>query len=543
MAPKYSVLLPTHNRADVVGYAIRSVLAQTDSDFELLIVGDGCTDDTASVVASFADSRIRWFDFPKAPNFGYANRNRALRQAAGDLVAFMAHDDLLLPDHLATLAGLFDDRAVEWAYSRPVWVSDDGVVVPYALDLRKASELDTFLNHHNSLPASTVVYRRSDSDRNGWWPEHLAGSGDWDMWKRMLGPSHGANLAYMPRATTLHFRAIWRSEREWGPPPLQMWLDHAHSGWWPATLRVEMPTGMLPQARFSRLLDADPVGFSESLREGIAEALDELAWRTSLDAEEVRHRLVAQAAGKAAMSESLVAAAEERAASAKERAAAAEKRSTAAERLAAAADERSAATEERAAAAEERAAAAEQDATLARLNSMDTERRAIQAEEKVLAALERAEGADAQLLTFLKGALARSGDSTGIKAIARGLALRVRGNPLFDAEWYASEYRHVDARGAYRDWLARGIEAGRDPNPLFDTRWYLARNPDVRSSGMNPLDHYYLHGGREGRSPSPQFDALWYLSMNPDVWAAGVNPLLHYVRHGRAENRPVRAVA
>jgi hypothetical protein len=277
MGPRYSVLLPTHDRAEVVGFAIRSVLAQSEPDFELLIVGDGCTDGTADVVDSFADDRIRWFDLPKAPNFGYANRNIALREARGDLVAFMAHDDLLAPDHLELMAKAFESDQVEWAYSRPLWVDDNGTVVPFAFDLRRPDALESFMSVGNKIPASCIVHRRSCLDRYGYWPEEITEAGDWELWRRFLGPSRGANLAYEPSPTCMHFRARWRTGNVWGPEPLQLWLDAATSGWWPEELRLGIRSEALPQAHVWQTMTGDPETWRR-IRSAVVAVIDGFAW-------------------------------------------------------------------------------------------------------------------------------------------------------------------------------------------------------------------------------------------------------------------------
>jgi glycosyltransferase involved in cell wall biosynthesis/Flp pilus assembly protein TadD len=280
--PRFTVLMPAHNRADVIGYAIRSVLGQTEPDFELLVAGDGCTDGTAAVVRSFADPRIRWFDFPKAPTFGYANRNRAMREARGTLVAFAAHDDLMLPDHLERMGQPFDDPGIEWAYSRPVWVSDDGLLVPFGVDLRRPAELDEFLTVANTIPATCVVYRRACLDRVGGWPEQEAMGGDWAFWKAIIGPSGGANAAYVAEATCLHFRASWKGRRNWGPPPLDAWLARAGDGSaWPAALRVPIPDGATPQEAVWDAVAADPRGWPGRLRAATDAALAAFGWTSA----------------------------------------------------------------------------------------------------------------------------------------------------------------------------------------------------------------------------------------------------------------------
>ncbi|MGQ0673576.1 MAG: glycosyltransferase family 2 protein, partial [Hyphomicrobium sp.] len=219
-APRTSILLPTHNRPDSLGVSIKSVLAQTVGDFELLVVGDGVSEETRRVVAGFDDVRIRFFDLPKAPHFGYANRNVALREARGDLIAFAADDDLWLPDHLAVMVPLFEDRRVDWAHSRPVWVSPDGLALPFFADLSDPIEFDAFLTQRNILPAATVVHRRACYETVGFWPEDVAEAGDWELWKRILLSSGGRRYTTTRTPTCLHFKARRRVGESWGPPPL-----------------------------------------------------------------------------------------------------------------------------------------------------------------------------------------------------------------------------------------------------------------------------------------------------------------------------------
>ncbi len=71
----------------------------------------------------------------------------------------------------------------------------------------------------------------------------------------------------------------------------------------------------------------------------------------------------------------------------------------------------------------------------------------------------------------------------------------------------------------------------------FDAAYYHASNEDVRVSGMDPLDHFLLHGAVELRNPNSWFDIGFYVRSNADVVDADVNPFWHYLAHGRAEGR------
>lgn len=71
----------------------------------------------------------------------------------------------------------------------------------------------------------------------------------------------------------------------------------------------------------------------------------------------------------------------------------------------------------------------------------------------------------------------------------------------------------------------------------FDLAWYVSKYSDVAESGVNPAEHYLLHGATEGRLPGPNFDGNWYLSQYSDVAESNINPLLHYILFGAQEGR------
>jgi len=271
--------MPTHNRADVLGFAIKSVLGQTENDFELLIVGDGCTDNTADVVAGFDDPRIRWFDLPKAPYFGYANRNIALRQAKGDLIAFAAHDDLLFPDHLERLAAAFDHLHIDWIYSRPLWITTDGVIVPFCANLNNSDELDIFFTRVNFLPASCVMHRRTCFDRSGYWPEDVKIAADWQYWKRIITDGGRENFSYLPVPTTLHFSANWRKSRHAKVKQVKTMVEIAdRSGWWPTSLKNTVPENLSAQEVVYETMAKGGQKWYRLVRFDIGSVVDRLAW-------------------------------------------------------------------------------------------------------------------------------------------------------------------------------------------------------------------------------------------------------------------------
>jgi glycosyltransferase involved in cell wall biosynthesis len=175
-SPAISVIIPTWNRADLVGAAIRSVQAQHFSDWELIVIDDGSTDDTAEVMAAFAvDARIRYVVQPHAGQC--AARNHALRIARGTFIAYLDSDNIWYPGFLASAVALFGAHPeVDCAYGAMITdfhVRGERVLFePFDRDRLLAK---------NFIGMSTFVHRRELVDRLGGFDEKLGTHEDWDL--------------------------------------------------------------------------------------------------------------------------------------------------------------------------------------------------------------------------------------------------------------------------------------------------------------------------------------------------------------------------
>jgi glycosyltransferase involved in cell wall biosynthesis len=184
-APKISVIIPVYNGEKTIRETIASVLKQTESDFELIVINDGSQDSTLDVIASIQDARLQVFSYPNAGVA--ASRNRGLCQASGDFISFLDADDLWTPDKLeAQLKALEENPQAAVAYSWTDHIDESsqflspGPHVALSGDIYARLLLGNFLSN-----GSNVLIRAHALTAVGGFEESLAPAEDWDMWLRL----------------------------------------------------------------------------------------------------------------------------------------------------------------------------------------------------------------------------------------------------------------------------------------------------------------------------------------------------------------------
>lgn len=184
--PTVSVIIPTYNREQFLCRALKSVLEQSFTDFEVIVVNDGGRD-VIDIIDGFNEMRIRYVRHinTKGPA---AARNTGLKMAKGKYIAYLDDDDLYYPEHLKILVSTIDQRGFKVVYSdayrRYEIESQQGIItqkkdIPYSIDFDR-----DLLLVKNITPTLCVVHEKSCIDECGVFDESLNSHEDWDLWIR-----------------------------------------------------------------------------------------------------------------------------------------------------------------------------------------------------------------------------------------------------------------------------------------------------------------------------------------------------------------------
>lgn len=187
-SPSVSVIIPTHNRCDMLRNAIQSVLDQTYRDFEVVIIDDASNDKTCEIVENFNDDRIRYIRHTENKG-GSASRNSGISYARGRYIGFLDDDDEWLPTKLELQINRFQKRpnvdVVVCGYS----VRDNDNKVIDSVSPKNSGNIYGDLLWDNTITTSTVLIKRDILGDSYRFDPELPRLQDWDMWLRLAKTS------------------------------------------------------------------------------------------------------------------------------------------------------------------------------------------------------------------------------------------------------------------------------------------------------------------------------------------------------------------
>ena len=201
-APLVTVIIPTYNWSEVLPFSIGSVLRQTFQDFELLVVGDGCTDNSEQVVKAQGDNRVRWINLPANTGHQSDPNNEGLRQARGLFIAYLGHDDLWFPHHLSALVAALNSGA-DMAFALTEIVG--------AEEKFKVAAPSNFKYSRGAwIPPTAVMHKRDQVTALGGWRHYweLDVDPEIDLWQRLYDA--GNKIDFVSRLTAIKFSASER---------------------------------------------------------------------------------------------------------------------------------------------------------------------------------------------------------------------------------------------------------------------------------------------------------------------------------------------
>ncbi len=192
--PKISVIIPAYNAEKTIKKTIESVLNQTLSDFELIVINPNSSDSTSNIISQIQDSRLQVFNYSQA-NVAI-NRNRGFSHATGEFITFLDADDLWTPDKLeAQYTALVENPEAGVAYSWTDCIDETGNFLRGCGHPTLAGDVFPHLLVTNFIICgSNVMIRRKALMEVGGFDESLTNAEDMDMWLRLAAKYQFVNV-------------------------------------------------------------------------------------------------------------------------------------------------------------------------------------------------------------------------------------------------------------------------------------------------------------------------------------------------------------
>jgi len=187
MKPLVSVIVPLYKSAHSFLETLHSILSQTYTHIEVILVNDGSPDDTGEIAAKCAAKHDQVRAFTKKNGGVGSARNHGIKHAQGDLIAFCDHDDIWEPTKLQKQVPLFDGASVGIVYSGSRLISIPGQIDYGVSQLYFDGQCFHDLLLENVIPSSSVVVRRYCLNRIGGFSERaeMQGVDEWHLWLRV----------------------------------------------------------------------------------------------------------------------------------------------------------------------------------------------------------------------------------------------------------------------------------------------------------------------------------------------------------------------
>ncbi len=183
MSAQVSVIITTYNRAAMVTEAVESVLAQEMTDFELIVIDDGSTDETEERLSTYG-SRLKYY---QQENSGVSSaRNRGLEFARAPLLAFLDSDDLWLPAKLQLQHNyMMEHSEVHICQTEEIWWRNGRQVNPKRHHRKPSGDIFRRSLDLCLVSPSAVMMRRQLFEKVGYFDEELPAAEDYDLWLRI----------------------------------------------------------------------------------------------------------------------------------------------------------------------------------------------------------------------------------------------------------------------------------------------------------------------------------------------------------------------